>query len=100
MNKILAIAASQICMPPVVPAICIEVGYFLRFGRFITFSDFSSLSDVSFVQIGYFGLQRFAEWFLGSLIIGPLLAIIVSVVLFLLSINLQKTILWSQNRKS
>ncbi len=100
LNKILAIATSQICMPPVVPAICIEVGYFIRFGKFITFSDFSSLSGVTFMQLGYLGLQRLAEWFIGALIVGPILAVIVSIILFALSLNIQKTILWTQNRKT
>jgi len=100
LNKILAIATSHICMPPIVPALCIEVGYYIRFGKFITLSNISSLSDVSFIELGYLGLQRFVEWFIGALVIGPLLAVIISIILFTLSLNIQKTILWSQNRKT
>ncbi len=100
LNKILAIAASHICMPPIVPALCIEVGYYIRFGKFITLRNISSLSDVSFLELGYLGLQRLAEWFLGALVVGPLLAVFASIVLFTLSLNIQKTILWTQNRKT
>ena len=100
LNKILAIATSHICMPPIVPALCIEVGYYIRFGKFITLKNISSLSDVSFLELGYLGLQRLAEWFLGALVIGPILAILVSIILFTLSLNIQKTILWTQNRKT
>jgi glycosyltransferase involved in cell wall biosynthesis len=100
LNKILAIATSHICMPPIVPALCIELGYYIRFGKFITIRNISSLSDVSFFELGYLGLQRLAEWFLGALVIGPLLAVVASIVLFTFSLNIQKTILWTQNRKT
>ena len=100
LSKILAIATSHICMPPIVPAICIEVGYYIRFGEFITLKNISSLSDVSFLELGYLGLQRLAEWFLGALLVGPILAVVTSIVLFALSLNIQKTILWMQNRKT
>jgi glycosyltransferase involved in cell wall biosynthesis len=67
LNKIAAIAASQICMPPVVPAVCIEIGYFMRHGRFLT--------EASMETLGYQGLERLYEWFLGSLIVAPLLGV-------------------------
>ncbi len=93
LNKILAIAASQICMPPIVPAICIEVGYYMRFGKFITFENVSSLSDASFFELGYMGLEKLFEWFLGALVVGPLLAVIVGVfIVLLLSIDVRKTV--------
>jgi len=66
LNKIAAVAASQVCMPPLVPAMCIEIGYFLRHGRFLT--------EISLETLGYQGLERLYEWLLGSLILGPLLA--------------------------
>jgi len=100
LNKILAVATSQLCMPPIVPALCIEVGYYIRFGKFITLENVSSLSDTSFFELGYLGLQRLAEWFIGALVIGPLLAIIVSgIIIFILSLNIKKTFSWAQNRK-
>ncbi len=36
LNRIAAVAASQLCMPPLVPALCIEAGHFLRHGRLLT----------------------------------------------------------------
>jgi glycosyltransferase involved in cell wall biosynthesis len=100
LNKLLAITTSHICMPPVVPALCIEAGYYIRFGRFITLENVSSLSDASFLELGYMALQRLAEWFIGALVIGPVLAVICGVIIFILSLNIQKTILWTQNRKT
>ncbi len=66
LNKIVALAAGNICMPPFVPALCIEVGYFIRHGSWLT--------EISFRTLGYQALDRFWEWGLGSLIVGPLLA--------------------------
>ncbi len=88
--KIVAITASQLCMPPIVPALCIETGYYLRFGRFLTLRNISSLREASFTEIGYFGLQRVAEWFLGALIVGPLLAVVIVVVIYSFALSLQK----------
>ena len=96
LNKIMAIATSQICMPPVVPALCIEIGYFLRFGSFLTFKNTSSLTDVSFKELGYMGLERLLEWFIGSLILGPLLALATGAVVFALSLYVQKTLIRAQ----
>ncbi len=67
LNKIVALAAGNICMPPFVPALCIEVGYFIRHGTWLT--------EISFKTLGYQALERFWEWGLGSLIVGPLLAL-------------------------
>lgn len=100
LNKIIAIATSQICMPPLVPALCIEVGYYLRFGKFLTLENVSSLPEASFLGLGYMGVQRLAEWFVGALVIGPLLAVVTGIVVFILSLNAQKTVLWIQKRKT
>jgi glycosyltransferase involved in cell wall biosynthesis len=69
LNKIAALGASQLCMPPLVPALCIETGYFLRHGRLLT--------EVSLKTLGYEGLERILEWVLGSLLLGPALAVAV-----------------------
>ncbi len=65
LNRFLALAASQLCMPPLVPALCIELGYFIRHGRF--------LSEVSLETIGHQAFQRLYEWVIGSLVLGPVL---------------------------
>lgn len=80
LNKIVALAAGNICMPPFVPALCIEVGYFIRNGAWLT--------EISFKTLGYQALDRFWEWGLGSLIIGPLLALFFG----LLTLIMAKTI--------
>ncbi|MEI6970687.1 MAG: DUF2062 domain-containing protein [bacterium] len=72
LNKSTALIASQICMPPVVPALCIELGYLLRHGRFLT--------ELSLNTLGYQAWDRFLEWILGSLFMAPLLAAVFGLV--------------------
>ncbi len=67
LNKVAAVAASQFCMPPLVPALCIEVGYYLRNGEF--------LLDLSWDRWLLEIPQRLWDWFLGSLIVGPVLGL-------------------------
>ncbi len=100
LNKILAIAAGHICMPPFVPALCIEVGYFLRFGKFLTLENVSSLSEASFLELGSMGLQRLTEWFLGALIVGPVLALVTGIIIFILSLNIRSGIQWMHKTKT
>ncbi len=82
LNKVAAISASQLCMPPVVPALCIEVGYFLRNGRFLT--------EISLETLGYQALERLYEWLLGSLVLGPVLAGVVGSVTLALAMTIRR----------
>ena len=74
LNKIAAVAASQFCAPPVVPVICIESGYFLRTGRLLL--DFSS--EMWLFEIHH----RLWDWFIGSLVVGPVLGIIGGAIMY------------------
>lgn len=73
-SKVIAVGASQFCMPPLVPAMCIEVGYFLRNGTWLT--------DVSWQTLGVEFLDRAYEWILGSLILAPILAGIAGILFY------------------
>jgi glycosyltransferase involved in cell wall biosynthesis/uncharacterized protein (DUF2062 family) len=85
LNRIAAVAASQICMPPLVPALCIEIGYYIRYGRFLTLESINSLHDVTFIEVGYMGLQRVWDWLIGSLIVGPILALLFGVITYIIA---------------
>jgi uncharacterized protein (DUF2062 family) len=67
LNKVAALAASQLCMPPLVPALCIEIGFFMRHGRLLT--------EISIETLGYQAAERLYEWLIGSLILAPVLAL-------------------------
>lgn len=68
LNRVAAVGASQLCMPPLVPALCIEVGYYMRHGVFLT--------EISWQTLGRQGIERLYEWMIGSLLVGPLLGVL------------------------
>jgi uncharacterized protein (DUF2062 family) len=74
LNKAAAVGASQLCMPPLVPAICIETGYFMRHGQFLT--------EINLETLGYQAIDRLLDWLLGSLAVAPVLAIIVGMLIY------------------
>lgn len=77
LSKITGLAVSQLCIPPFVPALCIEAGYFMRNGHFLT--------DISLETLGYQFLDRAWEWVLGSLVVGPALSLVVAVIIYALA---------------
>jgi uncharacterized protein (DUF2062 family) len=84
LNKVAALTTSQLCIPPLVPAICIEIGFFLRHGRFLT--------EISLQTLGYQAIERLLEWGIGSIIFAPLFAAAMWAILYLSSIILKRTI--------
>lgn len=84
LNKLAALAASQLCMPPIVPAICIEAGYYLRFGEFLT--------EISIETLGYQAIDRVYEWLLGSLLLGPALAVLAGAVVYLAAVTIRRNL--------
>ena len=68
LNKVMALAIQNLFMPPLSPFLCIELGYFLRHGRWWTeFTLQTCLAEMH---------HRVYEWLLGSLILAPLFAAI------------------------
>ena len=82
LNRLWAVTASQITMPPLVPALAIEVGHFMRFGKFLT--------EFSLKTLGAEGFERLWEWFLGSLLLGPLLALLAWLLTYVTASLLQR----------
>jgi len=74
LNKLAAVTASQLCMPPVVPVLCIQLGYLLRQGGWLT--EFTW--DTLVLQAPL----RLWEWLLGSLFLGPLLGLATGAVVY------------------
>ena len=68
LNKLAAVGASNVCIAPFVPFLCIELGHFLRYGEWwMTFTQHTLVNEIHF---------RLWEWLLGSLILGPILGFI------------------------
>lgn len=74
LNKLVSLNTQHLAMPPFVPAICIELGYYLRHGEWLTNLSFATV----FEQFS----SRVFEWFLGSLIVAPVLAGVVGGVVY------------------
>ena len=69
LNKVVSLNVQHLAMPPFVPALCIETGYYMRHGQWLTELSFKTV----FEQFS----SRLYEWFLGSLIIAPLAALLI-----------------------
>jgi len=82
LNKVAAVGASQFCCPPVVPVLCVETGYFMRYGHFLTDAGFDTLV----LQIH----QRLYEYFIGSLVLGPVLGFAGAAIVYTAAIYYRK----------
>ncbi|SHN61887.1 DUF2062 domain-containing protein [Desulfovibrio litoralis] len=85
LSKIMGLSISQLCMPPIVPLLCIELGYFLRYGAFLT--------NVSWAELEVNLLDRVYEWILGSLVLAPVLAVIMGLVVWIISKHIQNNLI-------
>ena len=82
LNRLLALGTNQLGIPPVLPALCIEVGYYLRHGAWLT--------EVSMRTLWREAPQRFWEWTLGAFVLGPVLAVVVGGAIWLLAVLMQR----------
>ena len=82
LNKIMALAVQNLCMPPFVPVACIELGHYMLHGAWFKEVSF----NVIFGQLK----ERLWEWLLGSLIVAPVMAIIVSIIVFYTALAINK----------
>ncbi|MCG8632916.1 MAG: DUF2062 domain-containing protein [Desulfobacterales bacterium] len=83
LNKVVALGTSQLCMPPIVPALCIEAGYFITHSEFLT--------EISIETLGYQAIDRFFEWCLGSLVVAPVLGGLVFILIYLAACTMAGT---------
>jgi len=70
LNKVVALNVQHLCMPPFIPAVCIELGFFLRHRYWLT--------DISFETVFAQFSDRLLEWFYGALFVGPVFAALVA----------------------
>ncbi|TAL24308.1 MAG: DUF2062 domain-containing protein [Nitrospirae bacterium] len=82
LNKVVAVNVQHFFMPPFVPALCIEAGYFIRHGTLLT--------DISFTTVFSQFSDRLLEWFLGSLIIAPVGAVLMGGIFFISATLIKK----------
>lgn len=78
LNKLMAFNIQHLFMPPLAPFLCIELGYFLCNGRFLTEFTMETLVRQS--------ASRIWEWFLGSLILAPLFAVLMGIAVYFIAL--------------
>lgn len=66
LNRLLVISFEKFCIGPIIPALCIETGFFIRHGYFLT--------EFNLTTLGRQFLSRVWEWILGSFVLAPCLA--------------------------
>jgi len=82
LNKIMALSVQNLCMPPFVPVACIELGHFMLYGKWLT--------DISFKAVFGSIPARVWEWFLGSLILAPLMGLMSMIIVYISARAIQK----------
>ncbi len=71
LNKLAGMGASNVCVAPFVPFLCVQVGHLLLHGRWWTTWNRQGLV----VELP----QRLWEWLLGALVVGPALGLLLAV---------------------
>jgi glycosyltransferase involved in cell wall biosynthesis len=82
LNKIMALAIQNISNPPLVPVMCIELGYYIYHGRWLT--------EVSWKAVFGNIPARVCDWFIGSLIVAPVLAFLAGIIVYIAAARSQK----------
>lgn len=83
LNRIVVVSFEKLCIGPFIPAICIEVGYYVRYGHFLT--------EFNLTTLGRQFMQRVWEWVLGSFIVAPCLACIVFIIVWAVGFILHRS---------
>ncbi len=84
LNRVMAVSVQNLCMPPFVPMLCVELGYRMRYGQWLT--EFSRKTMVGELH------QRLFEWLIGSLVVAPVAAVLVGGAVFLGSRAIQSRV--------
>ena len=81
LNRVMAVAIQNLCMPPFVPFVCVEIGYFMRHGCWLR-----AMTRETWIHQAP---ARLWEWLLGSLVAAPILAVVTGLLVFGVSAALQ-----------
>lgn len=84
LNKVMGIAIQNLYMPPFVPFLCIELGYFIRHGYWLT--------DFSWVNFKNNIAMFIVDWWVGALILAPFYAIVAVIAVYYIAQRVQKDI--------
>jgi len=85
LNKVMALAIQNLYIPPFTPFLCIQVGYFMRHGRWWT--EYTRETLVAGIHL------RLFEWLLGSLVLAPFYAAIAAAATYVTARAVQRRML-------
>jgi glycosyltransferase involved in cell wall biosynthesis len=81
LNKVMALSIQNLCAPPVVPLLCIELGYFMHHGEFFVPGHPKTI----FTEID----QHLFHWLTGSLVLAPLIGLLGGLVVYFIAKRVQ-----------
>jgi len=82
LNKVMALSIQNLCVPPVVPLLCIELGYFMHYGHFFVPDHPKTI----FTDIH----QHLFHWLIGSLILAPLIGLLGGLAIYFIARRVQE----------
>jgi glycosyltransferase involved in cell wall biosynthesis len=77
LNKVMAFNIQHLFMPPITPVLCIELGHYIIYQKF--------LLDITFQTVIIQMPHRILEWIVGSIILAPVFAIITGFAVYFIS---------------
>ena len=84
LNQVMAFSIQHLFAPPLSPFLCIELGYYLRHRHFLT--ELSLQTVVKELHL------RILDWFVGSLVLGPVFAVLTGTTIFFLAMLMRRHI--------
>ncbi len=82
LNKIMAVSIQHFFMPPLVPLLCIETGYFLRHGKWLTEISFDTVCK----QLG----SRIIEWWIGAVVLSVPLSLLTALIVYVIALLIRR----------
>jgi hypothetical protein len=81
LNKVMALSIQNLCVPPVVPLLCIELGHFMHYGEFfVPGNPMSLFDDIE---------QHLFHWLTGSLVLAPIIGLLGGLLVFIIAQRIQ-----------
>ncbi len=82
LDRLCALAIIPLSWPPILPGICVLIGYRIRQGEWLT--------EFSITTLGHEIWQRILDWVIGALALAPIVGICMAIIILNLSIYLTK----------
>ena len=82
LNKIMAVNIQHFFMPPLVPLLCIETGYFIRHGCWLTEITFDTVCK----QLG----SRIIEWWIGAAVLVVPLSLLTALIVYVAALLIRR----------